>query len=345
MSSSAAAGPPGTQEERRSGLGKYVKRMSSVFKREKPSKKSSVASSTPATPSTPTFATAKEEPTKEETTAAPAVPAPSTATPASPAAPAAPAAPAVPTTAPAAETEAVPAQPVTRQVNRAALQHERAKALCAKYGLTLELTNWIAPPAAPVNVQRVEKPIRMRVHRSCHHCGTTYGSDKVCAKCDHKRCKKCPRYPKKPSAGDEAREVQPTDRPRKKKALTVTSKAGGELVYQPVKQRVRRTCHKCQTLFIPPTSTVCESCRHVRCTKCPREPAKLSKWPNGYPGDAEPDSETEVEREPDMSKRVWRKPRTRVRWECEECHRMFIDSSAQCQGCGHERCDKCVRKP
>ncbi|KAL1598031.1 hypothetical protein SLS60_008519 [Paraconiothyrium brasiliense] len=243
--------------------------------------------------------------------------------------------------------------PVITTHQRSALQQERARALFAKYGLTLESHEWIAAPAMPVNVQRIEKPIRMRVHRTCHRCGTTYGADKVCAKCEHKRCKKCPRYPKKktPLEKAQAQAQAQSDAqaakalPKKKRVLTVPTRNGGELAYQPAKQRVRRNCHKCQALFIPPTATICESCRHIRCTKCPREPAKLNKWPNGYPGDVEYDSDTELERELERSRRIWRKPRTRVRWECEQCNTTFLDGSPQCPGCGHEKCEKCVRKP
>ncbi|KAF2733687.1 hypothetical protein EJ04DRAFT_267779 [Polyplosphaeria fusca] len=313
--------------DRRRSLGKYVKRMGSVFKRDKSSKSSATASatasSTPVAPSTPMKVKPKE--------AAPAAPAAPTTTAAAPAAPA-----------PSATTP----NPITQQLNRSAMQQERARALFAKYGLTLESHEWITTPAESIAVQRVEKPIRMRVHRSCHHCGVTFGADKVCAKCEHKRCKKCPRYPKKRPAGDKGKQKEDADKPKKKKKLlTVTSRTGGELAYQPVRQRVRRTCHKCQALFIPPTAPVCEQCRHVRCTKCPREPAKLTKWPNGYPGDVEADSETEVERELEQARRMWRKPRTRVRWECEQCQSLFVEGSPLCPGCGHERCDKCNRRP
>ncbi|KAF2690486.1 hypothetical protein K458DRAFT_483823 [Lentithecium fluviatile CBS 122367] len=319
--SSSAATPTDTKDsnvDRRKSLGKYVKRMSSVFRREKSdkgkSKSSPLASGAPATP-----ATVGE---KKE------------ATPASAA-----------TSGPAATPKR--ADPVTKELNRSALQQERARALFAKYGLTLESHEWITTPSQPISVQRVEKPIRMRVHRTCHHCSTTFGADKICSKCEHKRCKKCPRYPKKRTPGDKGkeREKEGPVAPKKKKLLTITTKSGGELAYQPAKQRVRRTCHKCDALFIPPTATICEQCRHLRCIKCPRDPAKLSKWPNGYPGDVDPDSEAELERALEQARRIWRKPRTRVRWECEECHSLFLEGSPQCPGCGHARCEKCVRKP
>ncbi|KAF2494207.1 hypothetical protein BU16DRAFT_67594 [Lophium mytilinum] len=292
--------------ERRRSLGKYVKRMSSVFKRGGSSRPSAPASTSTATPATAPATTA----------------APETTTPAAPASASAPVA--------------------TYQYNRSAVQQERARALFAKYGLTLESHEWITPAAS--NVQRVEKPIRMRVHRTCHRCETTFGQERVCAKCQHKRCKKCPRYPKKKVIGDNKDDLVTEQRPKKKMLLTIKSKTGGDLVYQPTKQRVRRTCHKCESFFNPPTATVCEKCEHVRCTRCPRDPAKLKKWPDGYPGDAPAeDSETELDNE--RPRRMYRRPRQKVRWECEECQTLFVDGASKCEGCGHDRCDTCQRKP
>lgn len=225
------------------------------------------------------------------------------------------------------------------------MQQERARALFAKYGLTLEQHEWIAAPAPVVTVQRVEKSIRMRVHRNCHRCGTIYGAEKVCLQCEHKRCKKCPRYPKKKTPEEKLKEKENADKPKKKKVLTITTRSGNELAYHPPKQRIRRTCHKCETLFSTATATTCTQCQHVRCTKCPREPAKLTKWPAGYPGDVEPDTDSEVEQQLEKFRRTWRKPRARVRWECENCHNLFLNGSPQCPGCGHERCDRCTRSP
>jgi hypothetical protein len=166
--------------------------------------------------------------------------------------------------------------------------------------------------------------------------------------CEHKRCKKCPRYPKKKTPGEKVKEQEAVEQPKKKKkVLTITTRHGNELAYQPATQRVRRTCHKCEALFVPPTATTCESCNHIRCTKCPREPAKRNKWPNGYPGDIEAESEDEVEQQKQLEqfRRIWRKPRRIVRWECEQCHSLFRQGSPQCPGCGHERCDQCTRSP
>ncbi|OCK76910.1 hypothetical protein K432DRAFT_133131 [Lepidopterella palustris CBS 459.81] len=306
MSSSATPDPDAGLGRRRT-IGKYVKRMSSVFRKGNASQGSVPTTSTAATTTTSAPKPATEPSAKTTTTPAPAT----TATP-------------------------------TSQYNRSALQQERARALFAKYGLTLESHEWITAPVNATNVQRVEKPIRMRVHRSCHRCGTTFGPDKLCSKCEHKRCKKCPRYPKKKTPGEKGKDAVES-RPKRKPQLTIKSKTGGELVYQPVRQRIRRTCHKCETYFNPPTATVCEICQHTRCTKCPRDPPKLKKWPDGYPGDAAPESDTDAE--PGRVERKYRKPRVRVRWECERCQTIFKDGSPQCASCGHDRCDRCTRKP
>lgn len=42
--------------------------------------------------------------------------------------------------------------------------------------------------------------------------------------------------------------------------------------------------------------------------------------------------------------RVYRKPRQRVRYTCEHCETLFIDSD-RCVECGHERCQSCLREP
>lgn len=371
MSTLPADGPP--LGERRKSLGKYVKRMSSVFKREKSSKPMSGAAAAPVASASEQQQSKAKDPQREvvqneaataaatatttqaftqdstETSAATYVADPSylslkADSLCSPVADLL-----TPTTSIQAPAPALAPASSTPALDRNAMQRERARALFARYGLTLEPQDWVVSSAPAPLVPRVEKPIRMRVHRSCHRCGTLYGHDKVCVQCEHKRCKQCPRYPKKKTAGEKGKTAEAADQPKKKKLLTVTTRHGNDLAYQPAKQRVRRSCHKCDAFFVPPTASTCESCSHVRCTKCPREPAKRNKWPSGYPGDAAADSDEDEQLEQEKSfeqfRRIWRKPRRIVRWECEQCHGLFRQGSHLCPGCGHERCDQCSRSP
>ncbi|KAH8705475.1 hypothetical protein BGW36DRAFT_13929 [Talaromyces proteolyticus] len=254
------------------------------------------------------------------------------------------------------------ARDTTPVMQWSSVQQERARALFAKYGLTLEPEEWMSP--RNLEVQRVEKSIRMRVRRTCHRCQTTYGPDKVCANCQHVRCKKCPRYP--PALSKEEKEARalaktqaksaapvataatatgiatgPTPAAAQKKQkhppLTIPSRTGGQdLVYKQIRQRVRRTCHRCQTLFRG-DSKECESCSHVRCKKCPRDPPKLHKYPDGYPGDADPP--------PERPQRVWRKPRMRVRYFCHQCDTPYIPGEQNCSSCGQEKGPETRRDP
>ncbi|KAL4904964.1 hypothetical protein BDW74DRAFT_153883 [Aspergillus multicolor] len=258
-------------------------------------------------------------------------------------------------------TESVP-EPIIL-TNWGAIQEEKARALFAKYGLTLEPGEWKATRDVPV--QRVVKPIRMRVRRTCHRCQTTYGPDRVCVNCQHVRCKKCPQYPA-PRPKDEqertetalqtilAQKAQPVQPKPRKHQLTMPSRTGGQdLIRKPVRQRVRRTCHRCNTLF-GPHATECASCRHLRCKLCPRDPyvstlptyywkifdnrrAKHDKYPDGYPGDAEPPFEPPA--------RTWKKPRQRVRYTCHECSTLYRSGQNHCANCGQERCAETIRDP
>ncbi|KAI9836608.1 MAG: hypothetical protein M1819_001240 [Sarea resinae] len=237
--------------------------------------------------------------------------------------------------------------------SRYAAQQEKTRALFEKYGLTYTPQEWALPNRKAA--ERVEKPIRMRVHRQCHRCQTTFGREKTCSNCQHERCKKCPRFPAKKSKEAKERGAAAsglTGTPGTEKArgkaikrshgdlLTIPSKTGGQdLVRKPIRQRVHRTCHKCQAEFTPGEKD-CVKCGHVRCKKCPRDPAKLKKYPDGYPGDAEPTPEVRQ-----TAERTYRKIRTRVRWYCHSCSSMFAESSKTCSSCSHERCDDCNRVP
>ncbi|KAK4934371.1 hypothetical protein LTR28_010692, partial [Elasticomyces elasticus] len=56
----------------------------------------------------------------------------------------------------------------------------------------------------------------------------------------------------------------------------------------------------------------------------------------------------EDERAPERAvevRRMYRRPKQRVRWSCERCRSPFVDSTRVCATCGHERCEQCLRDP
>lgn len=174
------------------------------------------------------------------------------------------------------------------KMSKAELFEERAKKLGERFGLDIKPNEWQA--AVPDDtVLRMDKPIRMRVRRTCHRCNATFSSAKECPSCQHVRCTKCARYPPKRTeaeiiasrekraalikANKENAPIIPDwDLDRKEPILKRPSKTGGQdLVYKKPRQRVRRTCHECQTMFMTGTKT-CGNCGHIRCTDCPRDP-------------------------------------------------------------------------
>lgn len=224
---------------------------------------------------------------------------------------------------------------------------ERAQALFKKHGLDVKPSD--LPLATTLPAERVQKDIRMRVHRTCHKCDTPFGPDKTCLECSHKRCKRCPRHPVKKSK-DKGKEkvTAKTTAPGYKKrkgdiayGITIPGRRGGQdLVHKPVRQRVHRKCHRCETDFGP--EKVCPKCKHNRCKKCPRSPHKNNK-PAGYYEKIDPsDSEPEY---PPPPRRTYKKPRRRIHWTCSKCSTTFIEKTKTCAGCGSHRDETGIRDP
>ena len=157
-----------------------------------------------------------------------------------------------------------------------AMQEQKARAMFAKYGLILEPGEWTVPSTD--GAPRVEKKIRMRVHRKCHRCQTSFGAERICGSCDHTRCKKCPAFPSKTPkiSKGKGKAIEgiaiDNDLAQGMGNLTMAHRATGkELARKTPTQRVRRTCHQCGTLFAGKLIQ-CENCGHKRCSECPRDP-------------------------------------------------------------------------
>jgi hypothetical protein len=184
------------------------------------------------------------------------------------------------------EPKTAPDGPQPVKIMRSQIDAERANKLGQRFKLPkMEAHEFSSKPDK--EALRVEKPIRMRIHRTCHKCETTFGGNKICASCQHPRCSMCPRYPvKKPKVeGAKGKENEAPKAPvegaiepdtywgmQEKYVLTMPSRTGGQpLVRKKPMQRIRRTCHECATLFSARAKR-CSNCEHIRCTDCPRDP-------------------------------------------------------------------------
>lgn len=103
-------------------------------------------------------------------------------------------------------------------------------------------------------------------------------------------------------------------------------------------QLVRRTCHECETHFEPANPAECQTCGHIRCNLCPQKTATQ---------ESPADEQQQHAPAPFMVasvQRVYKRPRQRVRWTCDQCQALFLARDT-CQGCGHIKCDECIRSP
>jgi hypothetical protein len=256
----------------------------------------------------------------------------------------------------------------SREIITATVHQERTRALIAKYGLSVEAHEWTptSPSArAPQSIMRVEKPIRMRIRHTCHLCHTMFGAARHCRRCQHRRCVDCPRSPPRKTRDDDKENRNGSDSDgndddddddgdrRKRRSNKVNSREGSPTKQSPGKsrvastgpqpvmhmQRARRVCHQCQQVFPASNAQLCVFCGHLRCSKCPRELTSLV-WPSGK--DDEGNDVYEPTRRPD---RVYRKPRQRIRWICDQCSAIFMEGTQVCSECLHKRCDSCTRIP
>ncbi|KAK6531523.1 hypothetical protein TWF281_008320 [Arthrobotrys megalospora] len=118
----------------------------------------------------------------------------------------------------------------------------------------------------------------------------------------------------------------------------------GERVEKPIRMRVRRYCHVCQTAFGSEKS--CPSCGHKRCVDCPRSPPPKTdkKKAKSKAKEYDPYEGLTMPSKTGGQPLVYRKIRQRVHWKCHKCESDFAGQKA-CPKCTHNRCKKCHREP
>ncbi|KFA72481.1 hypothetical protein S40288_06636 [Stachybotrys chartarum IBT 40288] len=230
------------------------------------------------------------------------------------------------------------------KLSKAQMLEERAKQLGERFGLEIKASEWQTTSTLDDTILRMDKSIRMRVRRTCHKCNATFTSAKECPSCEHVRCTKCTRYPPKRTeeeiiasrerraailkANKENAPIIPDYAWEEKEiVLKRPRRTGGQdLVHKKPRQRVRRTCHECQTLFKTGTKK-CDKCNHARCTDCPRDPPKKDKYPLGYPGDEFG-------------------PSSIPHYECQDCKTLYArdaEHGTACKKCGKPKSDDSPR--
>ncbi|KAK9773546.1 hypothetical protein AB5N19_11021 [Seiridium cardinale] len=211
------------------------------------------------------------------------------------------------------------------RIPRSQVHEERAQRLSANYGVGIEPSEW---HSADGDVFRVEKPVRVRLHRDCHRCQTSFGANNKCPGCDHHYCSKCGRNPPKRTESQKQASRQKREQTAQKQqefAPIIPDYGLSEpiVVTRPSKTGGQPLVHK--TVLRASVKDV--AIGDVTIAPRLREFHKKKKYPYGYPGDeAGPNSPTFH--------------------ECHECHEKFPPNAADgapCENCSHQKCSDCPR--
>ena len=256
--------------------------------------------------------------------------------------------------------------------SRSGIPTERWRAMLEKYGI--ERAPQETPGDQTATAQRVERAIRMRVRWMCHSCQCPFRKSLKCASCGHERCPECTRTPSEKVRDAMAATQTPapamsvgqsTVAAARKALATPETRSGAlpsssivglekevtalgidwkqyhyhgqqhptrtamQLVLRSRAQSIWGTCHVCHAESGPKVdASECRSCQHKPCELCPDRASSTTFSPGPLA----------------TIQRVYRKPRQRVRWRCDQCEQPFIEKDT-CLSCGHQRCCKCIRTP
>ncbi|KIW87518.1 uncharacterized protein Z519_11841 [Cladophialophora bantiana CBS 173.52] len=164
------------------------------------------------------------------------------------------------------------------------MRFSKAQAIFARHNLELDETEW--EPKYKVPHERVYKNIRMRVRYTCHNCSTTFGRDRVCIGCQHRRCTRCSRYPPKKDRTKQSQDPSAAGPPAPVTDAPRPSPEGG-------------MCHECRSGF-EVDAEECPNCHHRICERCLHE-ATITVEP-GHKATQEVTQEASEAKQPEQRK-------------------------------------------
>jgi len=238
-----------------------------------------------------------------------------------------------------------PIIPVDASTGRPGLSEERARKLFEHYGLKYPALKR-AQEEPPTKIRRVEKPVRIRLHWSCHLCNSAFGRDKVCS-CGHGRCGECARAPAQ-------RVLRILEKSRKEKEaaeiqnLAATASPEDDVVLGLSSTRLAQ-----QAPIDLQTERATAPSPQVEESQSERTPLRfvytIRSSALGGTGGLElyhmtPQSPYGRDAAKPSIQRVYKQPRQRVRWTCDVCDTAFT-SRDRCANCQHAKCDDCIRSP
>ena len=239
----------------------------------------------------------------------------------------------------------------------------RTRAVFEKYGIEYETADSKIGKEMQKDTPRVEKPIRIRIHWTCHECKTGFGGNRACTRCGHRRCSECPRSPAK-----RVKEMlEGTKQLEQLEEQVARSTEQHESVVVPVTEEQEASIAPLASVTLDDSATDTkptvasnekpeedrvvshrdfDTTRHqYLIQQRPRAGIQMVLPPNSDDGFARQDkSPMDGPGMVATVHRVYKKPRQRVRWYCDQCQNLLMDRQ-RCRGCGHPKCEFCTRLP
>lgn len=204
----------------------------------------------------------------------------------------------------------------------------QARTLSIQEGIEHKPSNSQVSP--PTTMRRVLRPIRLRTHWTCHECEHVFGAERECRQCGHGRCGQCVRRP--PKRVDEMEGEQNGANLATTVVGVISTGEGQDSIPTDADEYDTNEVDVYEfALWARPHSGVQTFVRPI-----PRHPKGTANYGQHLSSNEAPMVKA--------VQRVYRKPRQRVRYTCENCRTVF-SNQARCQECGHERCGDCHREP
>ncbi|CZT24049.1 uncharacterized protein RCC_09766 [Ramularia collo-cygni] len=236
---------------------------------------------------------------------------------------------------------------------RPGISDSKASALFRRYGLSY--SEHISQAGPPRKLRRIERPILMKVHWTCHSCKTQFGIERTCVKCGHPKCAQCLTHPRRRvggvlengrylieetelpqqdpiSSGDESiersannspvRSALPSPLVERVPSIDGNGEIGESTLHSPLYTRPNAAIpiferdDRSNRFMLHPRQSKAHTCSQVT--------NRLCMISNG---------ENPVMR---AVQRVYRKPRQRVRYTCEHCGTLLVEGD-RCSECDHNR--------
>lgn len=232
-----------------------------------------------------------------------------------------------------------PLLPLPVSSGRKTLTAEGAREMFAQHGMQYGPRSQCPMQEPPNKIRRVEKPIRLRVHWTCHQCSTQFGIERICVECGHHRCRDCARHP-----------------PKKVRELVDSTR----IAFEQESVDSARIAFEQESVRSGPSGSGAQIAEG-EAGPAPREtPLPAVQSPLQLTGPLELDDGNEADGDADLRDfdftmyarpragvHTVLKPKARVaRRICHECDTTIHPSTRnECQNCGHLKCSQCPRVP